>query len=172
MTAADVVLGLLGLVAVGSAVLVVTVRSVVRAALWLVVTLAAVAGCHLVMAAQFVALVQVLIYVGAIAVLLLFAVMLTRAPQAPSPDATTGNRWAALVVGAATAGLLVTLLATAYGATRVDLPAQVGADALGAAMFTRWVLPFEIVSLLLLAVLIGAIVLSRRDDTTAGAEAR
>ncbi len=74
---------LLSLVALGSALLVVTTSNLVHAALWLVVTLGAIAGLFLVLAAEFVAWVQVLVYVGAVVVLLLFALMLTRAPDRP-----------------------------------------------------------------------------------------
>ena len=80
MTAVEVLFCLLGVVAVGSAVLVVTTQQLVHAALWLVVTLGALAGCYLLLSAEFVAWVQVLIYVGAVVVLLLFGLMLTRAP--------------------------------------------------------------------------------------------
>jgi len=76
----EVLFGLLGLMALGSALLVVTTRHLVHAALWLVVTLGSIAGCYLLLSAEFVAWVQVLIYVGAVVVLLLFGLMLTRAP--------------------------------------------------------------------------------------------
>ena len=86
-----------GVVAVGSAFLVVTTQHLVHAALWLVVTLGAVAGCYLLLTAEFVAWVQVLIYVGAVVVLLLFALMLTRAPigrlRRPDRPQTAGSRW-------------------------------------------------------------------------------
>src|ERR687889_705921 len=100
-------MGLLGLVAVGSALLVVATRHMVHAALWLVVCLAAVAGMFLVLTAEFLAWVQVLIYVGAVVVLLLFGLMLTRAPIGRSPDADSGNRPAALAVAVAAAAALV-----------------------------------------------------------------
>ena len=77
-TGLDIIFGLLGLVAIGSALLVVTTRQIVHAGLWLVVSLGAVAGCFLLMSAEFVAWMQVLIYVGAVVVLLLFGLMLTR----------------------------------------------------------------------------------------------
>ncbi len=87
-TGVDVVLILLGLLAIASALLVVTTKQIVHAALWLVVSLGAVAGCYLVMSAEFVAWMQVLIYLGAVVVLLLFGLMLTRAPIGPSEDLT------------------------------------------------------------------------------------
>ena len=170
MTAYEVVFALLGAVTLGSAVLVVTTRNVVRAALWLVVTLGALAGCYLMLTAEFVAVVQLLIYVGAVVVLLLFAVMFTRAPVGPADDLDTRNRPVAAAVALATAGLLVTLLVDAFRGAYVDLDTVEpgSASAIGGAMFRTWVLPFEVVSVLLLAALVGAIVLSRPDVGTSG----
>lgn len=169
MTTAEVVFSLLGIVTLGSAMLAVGTRQIVHAALWLVVALGGLAGCYAVLSAELVAVVQLLIYLGAVIVLLLFAVMVTRAPIGPVDELDTGNRPAALAVALATAGLLVALLVDAFGRAYVDLSTvdPGGADAIGAALFRTWVLPFEIVSVLLLAALVGAIVLSRRDIGTA-----
>jgi len=123
MTGVEVAFGLLGIVAVGSAVLVVTTTRIVHAALWLVLTLGALAGCYLLLRAEFVAWVQVLIYVGAVVVLLLFAVMLTRAPTGPSAELTGRNRWVALVVAAATAGVLLSALSAGWSQAEIDLDA-------------------------------------------------
>ncbi|MEV3924381.1 NADH-quinone oxidoreductase subunit J family protein [Actinomadura coerulea] len=164
MSGQEIVFTLLGVVAVGSAVLVVTTRQLVHAALWLVVSFGALAGGYLVLTAEFVAWVQVLIYVGAVVVLLLFGVMLTRAPIGESADLDSGNRWAALAVAAATAAVLVTVMVMGFGGVRMPLRAGGGsAEELGGAVFRTWVLPFEILSVLLLASLVGAIVLSRSD---------
>ncbi|XRQ06407.1 NADH-quinone oxidoreductase subunit J [Actinomadura welshii] len=164
MSGQEIVFTLLGVVAVGSAVLVVTTRRLVHAALWLVVSFGALAGGYLVLTAEFVAWVQVLIYVGAVVVLLLFGIMLTRAPIGESADLDSGNRWAAAAVAVATAALLVTVVVLGFGDERMDLEAGGGsAEALGAGVFRTWVLPFEILSVLLLASLVGAIVLSRSD---------
>lgn len=164
MTGADVLLLALGAVAVGSGVLVVTTRHLVRAGLYLVVCLGALAGDYLVLTAELVAWVQVLIYVGAIVVLLLFGIMLTRAPIGRSADLDSGNRWVALGVALATAGVLVSVLVVGFRDAYLPLREGGGsADALGSAVFRTWVLPFEILSVLLLASLVGAIVLSRSD---------
>ncbi|WP_020578357.1 NADH-quinone oxidoreductase subunit J [Actinopolymorpha alba] len=165
MSTVRVLFVLLGAVAVGSALLVVTTRQIVHAALWLVVTLGALAGCFLLLTAEFVAWVQVLIYVGAVVVLLLFALMLTRAPTRPDPAARTPNAWFAAVVAAAVAGVLVTTLVAGFSGAVIDLDrAEIGgARVTGGAVFSTWVLPFEVLSVLLLAALVGAIVLSRRD---------
>src|SRR5574342_65562 len=98
MTTADVLLLALGAVAVGAAAAVVFTRQVVRAGLWLVVALGALAGLYLVLSAELVAWVQVLIYVGAVVVLLLFAVMLTRAPIGLSRDLDR-SRWPGILIG-------------------------------------------------------------------------
>ncbi|MEU8123585.1 NADH-quinone oxidoreductase subunit J [Spirillospora sp. NPDC049024] len=164
MSGQEIVFALLGVVAVGSAVLVVTTRQLVHAALWLVVSFGALAGGYLVLTAEFVAWVQVLIYVGAIVVLLLFGIMLTRAPIGESADLDSGNRWAALAVAAGTAAVLVAVMVMGFGDARMPLRAGGGsADELGGAVFRTWVLPFEVLSVLLLASLVGAIVLSRSD---------
>jgi NADH-quinone oxidoreductase subunit J len=157
---------LLGAVAVGSALLVAASRNLVHCALWLVVTLASLAGCYLLLAAEFVAWVQVLIYLGAVVVLLLFALMLTRAPTGVVPDLTSGNRWLAAIVAAATSGLLVVTFASSFRDAQIEIEDRdIGStSALGSTLFATWALPFEILSLLLLAALVGAIVLSRRGD--------
>lgn len=164
MSGQEIVFTLLGVAAVGSAVLVVTTRRLVHAALWLVVSFGALAGGYLVLTAEFVAWVQVLIYVGAVIVLLLFGIMLTRAPIGESADLDSGNRWVALAVSAATAAVLVTVMVMGFRDERMPLRAGGGsAEELGAAVFRTWVLPFEVLSVLLLASLVGAIVLSRSD---------
>lgn len=168
MSLVEVLFGLLGLVAVASAVLVVTTRQLVHAALWLVVALGAVAGCYLLLSAEFVAWVQVLIYVGAVVVLLLFGLMLTRAPIGASADLDTppAQRFAAAVVALGLAAVVVVSAVDAFHGERLHLGnehVRGSSASAGAAIFRAWVLPFEVLSVLLLAALVGAIVLSRRD---------
>ena len=153
------------MVAVGSALLVVT-TSIVHAALWLVVTLGALAGCFLVLTAEFVAWVQVLIYVGAVVVLLLFGLMLTRAPIGPSVELTRRHSRVALVVAVATAGVLVSRVVGGFRMTCASTSTRRAWVTGGrpASALPRWVLPFEVLSVLLLAALVGAIVLSRRPS--------
>jgi NADH-quinone oxidoreductase subunit J len=168
MTIVEFLFLLLGAVALGAALLVVTTRHLVHAALWLVVTLGALAGCYLLLSAELVAWVQVLIYVGAVVVLLLFGLMLTRAPIGPSSDLDSGNRVLAAGVALATAAVLGVLVVRAVRDAVIEFEAS-GARAgtageIGGALFRSWVLPFEVLSVLLLAALVGAIVLSRRED--------
>ncbi|WP_345152802.1 NADH-quinone oxidoreductase subunit J, partial [Nonomuraea rubra] len=124
----------------------------------------ALAGGYLVLTAEFVAWVQVLIYVGAVVVLMLFGIMLTRAPIGRSTDLDSGNRLVAALVAVATAAILVTVVIDGFRTAYAPLtPGQGAAKELGASVFATWVLPFEALSVLLLAALIGAIVLSRTD---------
>ncbi|WP_442790547.1 NADH-quinone oxidoreductase subunit J family protein [Nonomuraea sp. NBC_01738] len=160
----EIVFLLLSVVAIGSALLVVTTKQLVHAALWLVLCFGALAGGYLVLTAEFVAWVQVLIYVGAVVVLMLFGIMLTRAPIGRSADLDSGNRVVAAIVALATAAVLVTVVIDGFHlAYAPPRPGDGAAQELGASIFGTWVLPFEALSVLLLAALIGAIVLSRTD---------
>jgi NADH-quinone oxidoreductase subunit J len=162
VTVADALLLALGVIAVGSGALVVTSAHVVRSGLYLVISLGAVAGLYLVLGAELVAWVQVLVYVGAVVVLLLFAVMLTRAPIGASTDLDR-PAWPAALIGAGVGLGLTALLADAFRWTVYPQPRTGTAERMGEQIFGVWVLPFEVLSILLLAALVGAIVLSRPD---------
>ncbi|MET8627708.1 NADH-quinone oxidoreductase subunit J [Kitasatospora sp. NPDC004669] len=161
-TGQEIVFLLVGIAVLGSAVVAVTTKQLVHAALWLVVALGGLAVEFLLLTAEFIAWVQVLIYLGSVVVLVLFGLMLTKAPIGRSPDADSENRWVALVVALASAGTLVTLVVDAFRTSWIDLGQGGGsASVTGASLFRHWVLPFEALSVLLLAALVGAIVLSR-----------
>jgi NADH-quinone oxidoreductase subunit J len=162
MTTQEWIFILLAIVGTGAALRLVTARNVVHAALYLVVTLATIAAVFLLLAAEFVAWVQVLIYVGAILVLLLFGLMLTRAPIGREALDNQQRGLSALVGVGLLAGL-VFLLWEAFGDARIELTTSSTAK-VGESLFRNFVLPFEVVSFLLLAALIGAIVLARRDE--------
>ncbi|MFI1755714.1 NADH-quinone oxidoreductase subunit J [Streptomyces sp. NPDC020571] len=172
-TGVEIAFLLVGLVTLGAAVITVTTRRLVHAALWLVVALGGLAVEYLLLTAEFIAWVQVLIYVGAVVVLILFGLMLTRAPIGRSPDADSGNRWAALTVAVASAAALVWVVVDAFRTTWIDLdgPAAGSTAVTGASLFQNWVLPFEALSVLLLAALVGAIVLSRKAKAARADEA-
>ncbi len=163
-TGVEITFLLVGLATLGAAVITVTTRQLVRAALWLVVALGGIAVEYLLLTAEFIAWVQVLIYVGSVVVLLLFGLMLTKAPVGHSPDADSENRPVALAVAAVAAGTLVWVVVDAFRSTWMNLhgPGGTTTKVTGAALFRFWVLPFEALSVLLLAALVGAIVLSRR----------
>lgn len=161
MTLTEFIFLVFAVIAVGSALLSMTAGQLVHSALWLVVTLGAVAGCFVLLTAEFVAWVQVLVYVGSIVVLVIFALMLTRQPSGARSAEVTSNRWLAAVLGlVAACGLGATMIAGFRG-ERIE-GNQIGtAESIGQALFNDWVLPFEILSGVLLAALIGAIVISR-----------
>ncbi len=166
-TGVEIVFVLVGLVTLGAALVAVTTKQLVHAALWLVVALGGIAVEYLLLSAEFIAWVQVLIYVGSVVVLLLFGLMLTKAPIGRSPDADSGNRWVASAVSIVSAAALVTVVVDAFRTTWIDLdrrtgPGEGSTEVTGQALFRHWVLPFEALSVLLLAALVGAIVLSRR----------
>ena len=121
MSWVEAVFVLLSLVALGSGLLVVTTPHMVHAALWLVVTLGSVAGIFLVLAAEFVAWVQVLIYVGAVVVLLLFALMLTKAPTGRTDDLTVRRAAPAAVVAVLVGVLLAATVVAGFHDVRIDL---------------------------------------------------
>ena len=164
MTGAEIAFVIVGVAAVVGAFRVVTARNVVRAALYLVVTLSAVAGVYLLLAAEFVAWVQILIYVGAIVILFLFGLMLTKALIGREALDNQRRGVAFLVAVAILAGLVYLIQgAFDWDAPRID-PLEGSVASVGTSLFSRFVLPFEVISLLLLAALIGAIVLSRKED--------
>ncbi|APU41646.1 NADH dehydrogenase [Streptomyces sp. TN58] len=180
-TGVEIAFLLVGLATFGAALVTVTTRQLVHAALWLVVALGGIAVEYLLLTAEFIAWVQVLIYLGSVIVLLLFGLMLTKAPIGRSPDADSGNRPVALGVAVVAAAALVWVVVDAFRTTWIDLdgPVQGSTKVSGEMLFQHWVLPFEALSVLLLAALIGAIVLSRRNDPadpaasdTGGAAAR
>jgi NADH-quinone oxidoreductase subunit J len=152
----------LALVGTVGALRLVTSKNVVHAALYLVVTLASVGAVYLLLAAEFVAWVQVLIYVGAIVVLLLFGLMLTRAPIGREALDNQQRGFAAIVGLAVLVGLAILVWDT-FRDAEIQLGTSSTAD-VGGSLFTTYILPFEVVSFLLLAALIGAIVLARREE--------
>jgi NADH:ubiquinone oxidoreductase subunit 6 (subunit J) len=163
----EIVFGALAVLAVAAALLAVTSPKVVHCALWLVVCLGSVAGVYLVLGAEVVALVQLLVYIGAVVVLVIFALMLTRAPIAASRDLDAGlpQRIAAGVAGAAVAVVVGGTLMVVSGDTVIGVDADRGSpEAVGAAIFGGWLLPFELLSVLLLAALVAALAISRTDD--------
>lgn len=167
VTGLDIAFGATGLVTAAAGALAVTSRQVVHAALWLVVALLGLAGCYLVLGAELVALVQVLVYVGAVVVLVIVALMLTRAPIGRRREHSTSraHRGLAAVVGAGTAALVAAVLVPTAGLVEVR-PSDT--DELGRQIFSTWVWPFELLSLLLLAGLVGAFAVSGLTGTGAG----
>ncbi|HVL98248.1 MAG TPA: NADH-quinone oxidoreductase subunit J [Egibacteraceae bacterium] len=162
MTGADVVM--LGIAVIGgsAALLVVTARNVVHAALYLVVALLSVAGTFLLVGAEFLAWTQVLVYVGAVVVLILFGLMLTRAPIGPMAQHNESARLA-LLVSVALFGFLTTMILGAFGGDVLPLAHTTAGD-LGEVLYVAWAFPFMVLGFFLTVSLIGAIILARREE--------
>ena len=152
--AAVTVLGALG---------VVLTRNVVHSALFLILALLAVAGVFILLSAEFLAIVQILIYGGAVTILILFVMMLTRVRDMPQAMDGPQRPFAALAAGAF---LALSVLA----AVSSDWPGEtekitvVPFRELGDALFRSWGAPFEVASLVLLVALIGALILARSEE--------
>lgn len=162
MTAMQITFLLVGLVVLGAALMVVTTRNLIHAALWLIVTLFGVAVLYAILNAGFLAVVQVVVYIGAIAILFIFAVMLTRKDLRDQGPQANRGWWLSALVAALTFGGLFQILRgwSGFANTAAEIPA--GFDAvggLGEALIqpNAFVLPFEVASVLLLAALVGAV---------------
>jgi NADH-quinone oxidoreductase subunit J len=169
---------LFGIFAVASALLFVTRKSPVSAALWLVSTMFSLAALYVMLDAQFIGAIQVLVYAGAIMVVFLFVIMLLNLGQPSEVSDARGLPWK-LVAGAFGAAILAMIFAVTraktpealqlppgYAATQI---ATVGAiQPVAGPLFHEYLLAFEITSVLLLAAIVGAVALARRRETDAG----
>jgi NADH-quinone oxidoreductase subunit J len=150
-----------------SALRVVTTKNMVHAALYLTVVLGGAAGIYILLAAEFAATVQILVYIGAVVVLVLFGLFLTRAPIGKTQALDNDQRGLAAIVSLLLLGILGVTLQRAFKGKHVT--AHVIADrgsntaAVGLSIFHDFVIPFEVASVLLLAALVGAVVIARRD---------
>lgn len=154
----------MGLAAVmlGSALLVVTMRDIIRCGLAMIVSFGALAGLYVLAGATFVAAAQVLVYIGAISVLILFAIMLTQTKAGPGALVFQTQAFPAAIASAVLAVLIaITVAATDWSeaARRIATPAT----ELATALFTDYILAFEVVSVLLLAAVIGGVFLAKRE---------
>lgn len=169
---ANVIFAVQAIVMIYAALRVVTTKNVVHAALWLVVVLGGVGINYVLLQAEFVAVTQFLVYLGAVIVLFLFGIMLTRAPLGVSDDLDNNQRKIGAAIGVGLVALLGYALIESFSDRRLTFQAYTGAagantngrtQAVSDAIFSQYLIPFEMLSLLLLAALIGAIVLARRD---------
>jgi NADH-quinone oxidoreductase subunit J len=182
MVAQNIFFGVIAAATVIAAIRVVTTRNVVHAALWLVVVLAAVGASFLLLGAEFVGVTQILVYIGAIVVLFLFGIMLTKAPIGRMAGLTGRGSVSALVVALGIAGVLGFVLIDGF--SDIELPdnpqvvfesedADPSPDeqvvegsntaAISDSIFRDYLVPFEVIGVLLTAALIGAIALARKE---------
>jgi NADH-quinone oxidoreductase subunit J len=168
MTAQNVFFYVIAIAMAVSAIRVVTVKNVVHAAMYLVVVLAGVAAQYILLASEFIAASQVLVYIGAVIVLVLFGVMLTRAKLGKDVNLTNDYWWVGALTAVMVFGVMAYSLIDYYGDDRLDqdgVASQVGSNTeqVSDAIFSTYVVPFEAISVLLLGALVGAIVLARKD---------
>jgi NADH:ubiquinone oxidoreductase subunit 6 (subunit J) len=148
---------------VGGGLAVVTLRNIIHSAVAMMLCFGSLAGMYLLLGAAIVAAAQVLIYLGAISVLILFAIMLTQAGDANLPAPFHRQVWAAALVSIVAIGVLGWAAMTTNWGDGLQVTA-IALQQIATALFTTYALPFELVSLLLLAAIIGAIFLARRPE--------
>ena len=154
---------ILAIVAVAAGVGVIAQRSAVRSALFLLVNFCCLAGLYLLLNAQFVALVQVIIYAGAVVVLFLFILMLLGMERAEeSPDLRKYQWIAGVLLGALFLAGIVWAIFPAATEWVGELVPTDNIREIGAAMLTDFVIPFELASIVLLVAIIGAVVLAKK----------
>ncbi|HZH37222.1 MAG TPA: NADH-quinone oxidoreductase subunit J [Flavisolibacter sp.] len=154
----------LSALALASALLVITSKNPVYSVLWLIVTFFTISGHYLLLNAQFLAIVNIIVYAGAIMVLFLFVIMLMNLSKDTEPQK---SKWLKLA-GAVAGGSLLLVLVAALRNTEVRMTemgtGEIGLiENLGKVLFTEYVVPFEIASILFLSAMIGAVVIGKRD---------
>ncbi len=156
---------LLSLMAVGGAVMMVLSKNPVHSILWLIVVFFAISGHYVMLNAQFLAVVNIIVYAGAIMVLFLFVVMLMNLNAEQEPV----KNYRLQLIGIVSAGCLLLIILSTINKIDIEMPVQVGSGeegliaALGKNLFSNYVLPFEISSILFLSAIVGAVVLGKKD---------
>ena len=165
MVAQNIAFGVIAAMMVLGAIRVVTSNNVVHAALWLVLVLAGAAAQYLLLAAEFVAITQVLVYIGAVMVLFIFGTMLTRSQIGRERDLNNRRGWPlALLVAMVLCGTVVYVLIDAFSDDKLPAnPAIQSVQNVSDSIFGPYLIPFWALSFLLLAAMVGAIVLARKD---------
>ena len=174
MDLASVIFWIFAVILVASALMVVTLRNIVHSALALIIVFAMAAGIYVLLNAEFIAIVQILIYAGAVTILILFALMLTRISGQPRTN-PNNKLWAIALVISALVGAAVIYAATSSahaiaptGNGSGQLPDGINnVVRIGQLLYSpiaySYVLPFEIASLVLLVAIVGAIIIGRED---------
>ena len=148
-----------------SAVAAMSLRSLVHCALALAVTFVSLAALYLDLGAQFVGFAQIFVYVGAVAILIVFAVLLTRGGEAPQGPVFSTSWFSGVAIAVAVFGVLAWTVAWSTASRRATPPPpEASVKQIGDALMARFVLPLEVIGLLLTAALIGAIIIAMRDQ--------
>jgi NADH:ubiquinone oxidoreductase subunit 6 (subunit J) len=164
----------IAIVLVGSSLAVVLLRNIVHAALFLALVFGAAAGIYVLLNAEFIAIVQILIYAGAVTILVLFAIMLTQNAMSRGSSPFGSQTWlGGLIAALLCAGLIFTVGGGAMASSSPDSPVNLldtgfgSVTRIGQLLYSpfsySYVLPFEVASVVLLAAIIGAIIIGRED---------
>ncbi len=154
---------ILAAIIIGSGVMVVSMKNIFHSALFLVLCFFGVAGIYILLSAEFIAAVQVLIYVGAITILMIFAIMLTARLYSAQIKQSNEQVVPGLIIVSALLVITIFALSKTTWKLSSQAPETQTVAEIGKLLMTTYVLPFEIVSVVLLSALIGAIVIARRD---------
>ncbi len=158
----DALLWILSAVMLGSGLLVVTMRDIIRCGLAMIVCFLALAGIYVLMGAPLLGAAQVIVYIGAISVLILFAIMLTQTKDAPS-RLVFQTQAVPAAIAAVVVAILIALAVSATDWAELAERIPLGTERMSLVLFERFVFPFEIVSVLLLAAVIGGVFLAKRE---------
>ena len=163
---------LLGAVTLASAVLAMTLRHLVHCALSLAITFAGLAGLYLQLQAQFVGFAQVLVYVGAVAILIVFAILLTSGTEPPSQSLCASHSWIGVAIGLVVFAVIAAMTFSSKVLLQAPSPnPEVSVRQLGDQLMGKYVLPLEVLALLLTAAMIGAVILAMQEKgTTSGGQ--
>ena len=150
---------------IAAAVAAMSLRNLVHCALALVVAFAGLAAAYLQLDAQFVGFAQILVYIGAVAILIVFAVLLTRGGEAPEKSVFSASWFWGMLVAAAVFGTLAWAITSSFASQRAPAEnVEATVKQIGDALMTNFVLPLEVIGLLLTAALIGAVIIAMRDE--------
>jgi NADH:ubiquinone oxidoreductase subunit 6 (subunit J) len=163
----DALVASLGTLMLASGIAVVSMRDIIRCGLAMIVCFLALAALYVTLGAPMVAAAQVIVYIGAISVLILFAIMLTQ-EKVGSARLTFQTQAAPAAVAAIVIAVLVSLVAAATDWGAVEAHLRIGTSDLALLLFDRYVLAFEAVSVLLLAAVIGGVFLAKREQGQGG----
>jgi NADH:ubiquinone oxidoreductase subunit 6 (subunit J) len=155
---------ILSILTLAGAVAAMTLRNLVHCALALTVALAGLAALYLQLGAQFVGFAQILIYIGAVAILIVFAILLTRGSEAPRQPLFSSPGWMGGGIALGVLALLSAILLSSRSLVREIPPPPAGTvRQIGDELMTRYILPLEVIGLLLTAALIGAVLIAMRE---------
>jgi NADH:ubiquinone oxidoreductase subunit 6 (subunit J) len=158
----DALLWILSAVMLGSGLLVVTMRDIIRCGLAMIVCFLALAGIYVLMGAPLLGAAQVIVYIGAISVLILFAIMLTQTKDAPS-RLVFQTQAVPAAIAAVVVAILIALAVAATDWGELTERVRLATSTMSQVLFEQFVFPFEIVSVLLLAAVIGGVFLAKRE---------